>query len=242
MTNARMQLLEKIKADEEEIAVSLKLSSKNVGKLYPVLLDSHGNVVDGFRRLQADPDWPKIKLNNIKSNEERLIARLIANVCRRTVPAKEKSEMLRKLGTLYVRAGVKPGFELANKISEKTGMSYRWVMKYLPAEFKERPGVGGPPKRLKLVRIGENSVAQRATAPIEFLTSKSAERVLTVKKYANVNFVQVMLDKRFYANIERVAENLGLTPDIIINNILVWAVKRLMDVLTLKQVTAKVVV
>lgn len=220
--------------DEEEITVGLKLSSKRVGRLYPVILDLHGNIIDGLHRLEADPKWPKIRLSHIASDKDRLVARLIANVCRRRVSAEEKSKMLEELGEAYVKAGVKPGAEIARKISEETGMSFRWVMKYLPDKFKERPGVGGPSKRLHLTKIEENisecKVAHRATLQIEVLLSEPVEKVLTVKKYANVNFVQVMLEKRFYANVERIAENLGTTPDVIINNVLVSAVRKLMDV------------
>lgn len=222
---------------DKEITLGLKSSSKRVGKLYPVLLDKHGNVIDGLHRLAADPSWPKIKLDHIKSKEDRLIARLVANVCRRNVSAEEKRDMLRELGELYLEAGVKPGAKLANKISEKTGMSYRWVMKYLPDHLKERPGAGGPSPRLNLAKErNADPVAQRATV-IEFLLFKPTEKVLTVKKYANVNFVQVMLDKRFYANIERIAEHLGIAPDAIINNILVWAVRKLTEDLSPKQIT-----
>jgi hypothetical protein len=216
---------------DDEITVGLKFSAERVGRLYPVILDKHGNIVDGLHRLTVDSNWPKIRLNHIESKEDRLIARLIANVCRRKVSAKEKREILRELGELYIKEGVKPGTELANKISEKTGMSYRWVMKYLPDNLKERPGVGGPSRRFNLTKVREDPVAQRATSQIEFLLSKPVERVLTVKKYSNVDFVQIMLDKRFYTNIEKLAENLGAPPDVIINNVLVWAVKRLTEIL-----------
>ncbi|MEM3702828.1 MAG: hypothetical protein QXX79_00175 [Candidatus Bathyarchaeia archaeon] len=224
---------------DKEVVSGLKSSSKRVGRLYPVLLDKHGNVIDGLHRLASDSSWPKIKLDHIESKEDRLIARLVANVCRRNVSAEEKREMLRELGELYVESGIKPGAKLANKISEKTGMSYRWVMKYLPESLKERPGIGGPTPRFGLAKArNDNAVAHRATFQMEFLLFKPTERILTVKKYANVNFVQVMLDKRFYANIERVAEHLGITPEVIINNVLVWAIKKLMDDLSPKQLTA----
>ncbi|MEM1538946.1 MAG: hypothetical protein QXW82_03800 [Candidatus Bathyarchaeia archaeon] len=222
----------------KEVISELKTSSKRVGKLYPVLLDKHGNVIDGLHRLEADSNWPKIRLDYIESEEERLIARLVANICRRSISAEEKRKMLRELGELYVKAGVRRGTMLANKISERTGMSYRWVMKYLPDDLKERPGVGGPSSRFTLEKLRDcNPVAQRATFPLDFLLLKSKKRVLTVKKYANVNFVQVMLDKRFFINIEKVAEGLGTTPEAIINNILVWAVEKLMDYLNPKQIT-----
>jgi len=114
----------------------LEATSRSVGRLYPVLLDRHGNIIDGMHRLKADKNWPKIRLENIQTEEQRLIARLIANVCRRHVPAKEKTQILARLAEIYQKEGVEPG-KIAYKIAEKTGMSYTWVMKYLPDKFKD---------------------------------------------------------------------------------------------------------
>lgn len=218
---------------EDEIDSGLRSSSRRVGRLYPVLLDKHGNVIDGKHRLAADANWPKMRLDHVESEEDRLVARLICNVCRRNVSAEEKSEILQELGELHVKAGVKPGTELARKISEETGMSYRWVMKYLPGNFKERPGVGGPSPIFDLTNVKEKlyerKVARHTTLQFDILLAEPAERVLKVKKYANTDFVQVVLERRFYANFEKLAENFGTTPDIIINNVLVSTVRKLME-------------
>lgn len=48
---------------EEKITLGLRLSSRRVGWLYPVLLDKHGNVIDGKHRLPADANWPKMRLD-----------------------------------------------------------------------------------------------------------------------------------------------------------------------------------
>ena len=64
------------------VILDLKALSKHVGKLYPILLDRHGNVIDGRHRLAADESWPKIRLEHIETEEDRLLARLITNVCR----------------------------------------------------------------------------------------------------------------------------------------------------------------
>ncbi|MEM2954247.1 MAG: hypothetical protein QXU21_08270 [Candidatus Bathyarchaeia archaeon] len=213
-------------SDDEEITSELRLTSKRVGKLYPVLLDKDGNVIDGSHRLTVDKNWPKIKLPHIKSEKDRLIARLISNVCRRKVPAKEKREILQRLGEIYLEEGVKRGTELAYKISEETGMSYRWVMKYLPNNFKERPGVGGP-RSLVFPGVDKCKIARRATLRFEILTAEPQEKVLKIVKYANTNFVQILLDDHFYEEIEKLAESLSITSDRLVNNLLVWVVKKL---------------
>jgi len=196
-----------------------------------VLVDRHGNVIDGQHRLTADKNWPKIKLESVETEEQRLLARLISNVCRRHVPAEEKTEMLGRLGEIYLKEGVEPG-KIAEKIMEKTGMSYRWVMKYLPDKFKERAGLGGPSKALKLDKNQEKSqkskVARRATGEEELLLTVPPEKkVVTVKNYANTHFVNVIVEKPFYTRLEKVAEKLGTSPEVLISNALLLVLKKL---------------
>jgi hypothetical protein len=106
---------------KEKLEVSdLRLSSVRVGKLYPALLDSEGNIIDGQHRLHVDKTWPTVRLEHIKSEEDRLAARFISNVCRRSVPAEEKSEILGRLGEIYLGKGVKKE-RIAYVIAEDLG-------------------------------------------------------------------------------------------------------------------------
>jgi len=82
----------------KRVITDLKASCERIGRLHPTLLDRHGNVIDGRHRLAADENWPKIRLENVETEEDRLIARLISNTCRRHVPAEGKTEMLERLG------------------------------------------------------------------------------------------------------------------------------------------------
>ncbi|MHA1712025.1 MAG: hypothetical protein ACTSUS_08220 [Candidatus Freyarchaeota archaeon] len=86
---------------QKRVVSDLKVSSERVGRFYPILVDKHGNVIDGMHRLEADESWPKMRLENVETGEQRLLARLISNVCRRHVPAEEKTEILERLGELY---------------------------------------------------------------------------------------------------------------------------------------------
>jgi hypothetical protein len=204
------------------VITGLKASSKRVGRLYPILLDKHGNIIDGRHRFAADEDWPKMRLEHVETEEDRLVARLISNVCRRDVSAGEKSEMLGKLGEIYLSEGLKPG-RIAYKIAEETGMSYRWVMNYLPDKLKERPGLGGSSKALKfdksIEKIQKSTVARHATVEDELLFSDPQEKILTIKDYANTKFVNM--------KVEKIAEELGTKPDIIISNMLLLTMKKL---------------
>lgn len=98
----------------------MKASSERVEKLYPVLLDKYGNIIDGKHRLEVDENWPKVKLEHIETGKQLLIARLIGNVCRRLVSAEEKRKMLTQLGGIYLKEGVEPA-KVSYTIPEKQG-------------------------------------------------------------------------------------------------------------------------
>jgi ParB-like chromosome segregation protein Spo0J len=195
---------------EKPIISYLRFSSKNVGRLYPVLIDKQGNIIDGLHRLKADKNWPKIKLENVKTEEQRLITRLISNVCRRNVPAKEKTETLAKLGEIYQKEGVKPG-KIAQKIAEKTGMTCRWVTKYLPDKFKD-------PLQSKRASSAERRSAEnvpRVHALLkELLSPPQRKGALEIKKYANTHFVNVVVEKSFYEEFEKTSSELGVSTEI----------------------------
>jgi len=189
----------------KHLVEEFRSSAENVGKLYPVLEDSHGNVIDGQHRLEADEDWPKIRLENVKTEKERVIIRLIGNVCRRSVPAQEKTDMLDKIGSILVEEGFKPG-EIAEKITEDTGMSYRWVVKYLPDKYKDPVQSGR--------RSHANPDAHHATEFLaKVLEPPKRKDALKISKYRNSDFVLLMLDRSFYSEFEKDCLELEMPPE-----------------------------
>jgi hypothetical protein len=219
----------------------LRASSERVGKLYPVLLDKHGNIIDGKHRLAVDENWPKVKLEHIETDKQLLIARLVGNLCRRLVSSEEKSRMLGQLGEICLKEGVAPG-EIAYKIAAETGMSYRWAMEYLPAEYKARAGMGGPSRSLSFYESKGNDVAYiykskaknqksqvalLATPEYEQLLGEPKERILKVKDYRNTDFVNLVIERRFYKRLKESAEELKIEPDVIINNIFFLVLRKL---------------
>ena len=127
-------------SDRELIEV-LRRTKELFGPLYPVLVAPDGSVIDGLHRLEADPDWPRVTVDWLTNPVDAKALRIIANVVRREVSAEEKAEAL---GALIEMTGWKP-----KELAEALGMSYRWVMKYLPDKYKERPGAGGPKRVLR---------------------------------------------------------------------------------------------
>lgn len=210
------------KSNDRMIISDIKKSASAIGRLYPVLVDEHGHVIDGAHRLKADPDWFKVTVPGVETEEQRLLARLVSNVCRRNVPAEEKTQMLDELGQVYIGQGLSHG-ELIKTIARKTGMSYRWIMKYASTDLKQRPGLGGPKTRGER---WENQVARRAT-DVDQLLAQPSERVADLISYSNTKFATILLDKRFYLKLANEATELGVDVDTIINNALLQTMRRL---------------
>lgn len=218
-----------VKKETSKSEVSgLKHSSEKIGRLYPVLLDKGGNIIDGKHRLVADADWPTIRLEHIASEKDRLLAKLVSNVCRRTVSSGEKRQILESLGKIYIEEGERLG-RLAYRIAEETGMTYRWVMKYLPEHMKSRPGLGGPAHRFEFdkrqEKIGICQVERHSTRDFTSFLSDSQQRVVVLKTYVNANFVNLTVEKKFYQRFEKLASKLGIAPETMINNTMVMALK-----------------
>lgn len=67
-----MQLKGDFKVSRKRLISDLKASSQRVGRLYPILLDGHGNIIDGQHRLAADENWPKIRLEHAETEKQML--------------------------------------------------------------------------------------------------------------------------------------------------------------------------
>ena len=118
--------------------------SEKIGQLYPVLVDARGNVIDGFHRLEADPNWRREKIKEIDTEEKLLVARCVSNWHRRQVAAEEKKEWINGLAMIYKKQGLevrsKGGRnEIMAKIMEVTGLSDRAIGNYLKSEYKQEP-------------------------------------------------------------------------------------------------------
>ncbi len=186
----------------------LKASSERIGQLYPILVDYYGNIIDGEHRFGADQNWRKVRLENIKTEEYRLIARIISNSLRRKVSRQEKRDLLSRLGEIYLSEGIEKG-AIAYRIAEKTGMSHRWVRKYLPDEFKDR---------LQSERASLSNSARRCRATTKLLEPQG--EVLTIRNYANTEFVNLVVKKALYQKLEEKAKKLETTPIKLIYNAL----------------------
>lgn len=118
--------------------------SEKIGQLYPVLVDAEGNVIDGFHRLEVDPNWRKEKLSEIDTEEKLLVARCVANWHRRQVSKEEKEKWIDGLARIYKSQGFKVRRqkgstrinEVINNIHEVTGLHVTTIREYLSPEFK----------------------------------------------------------------------------------------------------------
>jgi len=130
------------RAVEESEGYDLAKSKKSVHELYPVIKDAHGNVIDGFHRLEADPNWKTETLEQIKTPAQLALARIIANTHRRSISKEERKLQLVTLAEELVKEGMKRE-DVIPQIVELTTFTDRYIREMLPNEYKVRPGVGG---------------------------------------------------------------------------------------------------
>jgi hypothetical protein len=118
-------------------------SRRSVRELYPVLLDAHGNVIDGYHRLRADPEWRTETLEHIRTPTQLVLARIIANTHRRSVSREEREEQINELAKCLQENENVPGEGLISTIADLTTFSDDYVRRLLSDDYKLRPGVGG---------------------------------------------------------------------------------------------------
>ena len=118
---------------ETEDGYDLKGSATGLGELAPILKDAQGNIIDGFHRKVADPNWISVTVASVDNPVKLELARLAVNFCRRRVP---KMEMQERIAFLVGKAGLKP-----EEIAEKTGISKRTIYNYLPQGLKNQTKV-----------------------------------------------------------------------------------------------------
>jgi len=184
----------------------LKSSSKRIGQLYPILVDYHNNIIDGEHRSRLDEKWRRVRLEQIRTEEDLLVGRIISNTVRRIVSHKEKKEILERLGKIYLSKGVKPGM-IAHKIANETGMSYTWVVKYLDHKFKDSV----QSERGRTTVSATRRVAKHALD--ELLRPPKRKGVLKITEYKNTNFVSLLLEKSFYEKFKRNSMKLGVSTE-----------------------------
>jgi predicted XRE-type DNA-binding protein len=109
--------------------------SEKIGQLYPILVDAEGNVIDGFHRIEADPNWRREKLPEIDTEEKLLLARCVANWHRRQVSREEKEKWINGLARIYKKQDCA---NVAEKIADVTGLGFRTVHRYLNPEYKQK--------------------------------------------------------------------------------------------------------
>jgi hypothetical protein len=140
---------------------NIAYSAKKIGELYSVLVDPEGNVVDGLHRLVVNKEWRKEVLPWVRSRKDFLVARIHANLHRRTVPKEERQRDFTELANILVNEGAAKG-KLAEEISELTGFSEGWVRDLLPRSLKIKEKVEAAKASHEPARLNR---AQDVTSP-----------------------------------------------------------------------------
>jgi len=116
-------------------AYDLAETRRSVDELYPVLLDAHGNLIDGNSRLDAVPGWRTETRENIRTRSQLWLARIVANSCRRVVSRGERATQFTELARSLMEEGV-PRMDMVSTVAGLTTFSERYVRGLLPDEYK----------------------------------------------------------------------------------------------------------
>jgi len=118
-----------------ETSYDLAETRRCIDELYPVLLDAHGNLIDGNNRLDVSPSWRTETRMNIKTRSQLWLARIVANSCRRVVTREERAIQFTELARSLLEEGL-TRMELVSTIAKLTTFSERYVRMLLPDEYK----------------------------------------------------------------------------------------------------------
>lgn len=108
--------------------------NSEIGELYPILLDSKGNLIDGFHRRSHKKSWHTIKLAQIRTKADLLTARIIAN-CQRLDHSEESGKWVNELANELSKEH--SDLAMSTRIVKLTGMSKDWVLNRLDDKFKD---------------------------------------------------------------------------------------------------------
>jgi predicted DNA-binding transcriptional regulator AlpA len=129
---------QKERQESEEDFYSLAASREGLGELTPVLVDVHGDIIDGFHRRKENSKWHAITVPHIDNPIKLELARLAVNFARRKVPDEELTQRV----TFLRKAGL-----TAEEIAKKTGIGRSTIFKHIPKDLKD-------PKKVDAGKVG----------------------------------------------------------------------------------------
>lgn len=119
-----------------ELGFNLALSRQKIGELYPVIQDAHGNIIDGFHRLEETPEWRTETLEWVKTDAQLWLARITANGLRRNVPIAERETQFSALAQCLIEKENVPVEKVIKTIASLTTYTEAYVRLLLPPEYK----------------------------------------------------------------------------------------------------------
>ena len=117
--------------------IDIKELKKSLDKIRPlnrVVKSKDGTVIDGLHRLAADPNWPTVQLDEIDTEDKKIVARLTLNWMSRKVEPDEIKGAFTRLCQLH-EDDWKGHY--SQHIADITGWDIDTIEKYLPPEYKQ---------------------------------------------------------------------------------------------------------
>jgi ParB/RepB/Spo0J family partition protein len=186
--------------DDPELA-DLAESLKAYGVLEPIVVrqkpEGLYEIAIGERRVKAAKKAGLVEVPAIvrtMSDEDVAVCNLIENIHRKDLSDKEKTKALRELAKTR-------GWS-AQQIAEKIRMSYRWVVRYLPDEFKNQEkvesGKAGGEATAEAYRESQDSGASLAPKSQDARQGIPEKKTVSCARCGDETSVPVNLGGKFY--------------------------------------------
>jgi len=160
---------------DEKIVKAIRETARMVGRLYPVLVTPDGEVIDGYHRKAADPEWPERTVDAV-TEEGRALVWIAAHTRRGWRDPAFREEFRRRMEALGRWAADHYGLdpkrgEVVKFLVSLTGYSDRYIQSFLPEDLKAptRP----KPKRVEMISTPE---VPKVEAEVKERPAEAAER------------------------------------------------------------------
>ena len=120
-----------------------ELSRSRLGPLIRILRAADGELLDGFHRMEANPDWPEEILTQIKTPRQKLAVKIATNALRRRAPETEIANYVQNLANEIQKEGVSAA-DVIKEIVLDTGLKEHVVRTLLRRREGADPSSAAP--------------------------------------------------------------------------------------------------
>ena len=160
---------------DELTPADYELSKSRLGPLYRILRAADGELLDGFHRRDASPDWPEEVLKQITTPRQKVAVKIATNAMRRQAPEEEIASYVQSLAQEIMAEGVDPK-DVVREIRLDTGLKEHAIRRLLKKTRGDTPSQPSALMPITAPRGREEEQEDLTTPPEMPETPKMPER------------------------------------------------------------------